>query len=134
MSRYFKLIPVNESDRVICEALLKSKTFYPESSSTPALPASPDPSFDYRQFFRYIGIDPISGYFVVRTREDIDEAGFGTDMVPTADWTTRYNMSSDPDVVAYDEYPDVVNVHKTRTDIDAFFVYSYPNDNGGSNP
>ncbi len=122
--RYFRLIPANNVDRDRLIYILKSKTFYPESTSTPALPGAYLLGFDYRQFFIFIGFDH-DGHPIVFTRQEWTDVEFGTDCIPTADWTTRYGLSIAPTIEALPEYSEIVNGRNYATSIRSFLSYDY---------
>lgn len=126
--RYFKIVPANAADAAQLYKLLTSKTFYPEATSVPPLPpVSPfNPLFDYRQFFRLVGFTK-EGDAIVFTRSEYTVGQFGTNVIPTADWTARYYMSIAPTIVALPTFSDELNGHNTNTDINTFLSYDYKN-------
>lgn len=97
MAKFFKLTPVTAADYEPLMWILMNKTFYPEPTSTPALPAVYDNSFDYRQLLVYVGKDA-DGNPIVKTRKDYTTGTFATAVIPTADWTTRYRLASAPTI------------------------------------
>lgn len=124
MARYFKITGANAADIAQIAVMMRSKTFYPEATSTPALPASYDPAFDYRQFFIVIGFDK-DGYAIVYTRKDYTVNEFNTNVIPTADWTGRYYLSIAPTVAItpYSELDAAGHSYKTR--LDSFLSWDY---------
>jgi hypothetical protein len=123
--KYFKIVPANSADAAQLYWLLKNKTFYPESTSVPALPVAYNALFDYRQFFIVIGFTK-EGHAVVYTRSEYTTGEFGTNVIPTADWTARYNMSLAPTIVALPEMNEVLtDGHSVRTNLNAFLSYDY---------
>lgn len=127
MARYFQLVTANKKDLEQVMWLLQNKTFYPETTSSPALPVSYNISFNYKQFFKFISL--YQGQPVVKTREDKTDVEFGTLYVPTAEWTTRYGLSVAPTIVALtDDFGDV-NGHKgaNKSNDDIFLTYNYTN-------
>lgn len=123
MAKYFKLEAANSQDLEQIMWLLKNKTFFPESTSTPALPGSYDIAFDYRQLFKFISLH--NGYPVVKTREDISTVQFGTKMVPTAEWTSRYQLSAAPTITAMPDEFEYINGKPGNTTADVFLTYHY---------
>jgi len=117
-SRTFKIVPENDHDRKMLEQLFAYKTFFPEESSIPALPATPDPTFDYRQFFIFMNTDR-DGHLAVYTRDEIDAADFDQ-YIPTADWTDRYYLSAIPSVSE-----TFLDIYQPRNLI-SFLSYEYP--------
>lgn len=122
--RVFSLTPANAADSAALLWILQNKTFYPEATSTPALPASYDGAFDYRQLFKFIGFR--DGIPLVYTRKEYTTVEFGVNVVPTADWAARYKMSAPPTVTAITDYTDLTaNGANTNTGIDTFLSYDY---------
>lgn len=117
-SRTFKIVPANEHDRKMLEQLFAYKTFFPEESSTPPLPATPDPGFDYRQFFIFMNTDR-EGHLAVYTRDEIEAADFDQ-YIPDADWTDRYYLSAIPTVSE-----TFLDIYQPRNLI-SFLSYEYP--------
>lgn len=97
--KYFKIVPANSADAAQLYAILTGKTFYPEASSVPPLPAAFAAGFDYRQFFILIGFNR-EGEAIVYTRSEYTVGQFNTNVIPAADWTSRYYMSIAPTVIA----------------------------------
>ena len=122
--RYFKILPANKVDGALLVKLLHNKTFYPEATSLPALPGVYSDLFDYRQFFIVLGVDNDGG-MIVYTRSEYTDVEFGVNVIPTADWTTRYRLSIAPTIVALPEYSEIVNGVKRTHDIRAFLSYDY---------
>lgn len=123
MARYFKLETATAKDFEQLMWLLKNKIFFPEATSTPPLPATYTPGYDYRQFFKHISLH--GGMPVVRTREDKTPVQFGTAYVPTAEWTTRYGLSAAPTITAMSDEFEYVNGRPVTTTADYFLVYHY---------
>lgn len=125
--RVFRIIPANEADREAIRYILTEKTWWPESTSTPPLPATFDPqanpNFDYRELLHFFA-DLGDGTYLVLTRKQYDLGDFGVNVIPTADWTNRYNCSVAPTIEEYN-YTSLVNGGNTRTNIDAFRSYDY---------
>jgi len=122
--RYFKILPANKVDAALLIKLVHNKTFYPEATSLPALPGTFSDVFDYRQFFIVLGVDNDGGV-IVYTRQEYNDVEFGTNVIPTADWTARYRLSVAPTIVALPEYSEIVNGAKRTADIRAFLSYDY---------
>jgi len=122
---YFKIIAATTADYNAMMAVLNTKTFYPEPTSTPALPASGTAGFDYRQLFKMIGLDR-DGMPIVKTREPYTVAQFNVNVVPTADWTGRYYLVTAPTIVALPDNTEYVNGVKTNYTADVFLSYNYP--------
>lgn len=122
--RYFKIIPANSSDAARLAALLGNKTFYPESGSTPALPGVLDNTFNYKQFFIVKGYNT-DGSMIVFTRQEYTPVQFGVNVIPTAEWTARYNFSIAPTIEALPTYTEVIDGHSRITQTDIFLNYQY---------
>ena len=123
--RVFRIIPANDADRQAIRAILTSKIWFPESTSTPPLPATftPGDNFDYRELLQFFSELP-DGTFLVLTRKQYELNEFGVNVIPTADWTDRYYCSVAPTIEEYN-YTSLVNGGNTRTNIDAFRSYDY---------
>jgi hypothetical protein len=124
-AQYFKIQAQNLADYDQLLWLMKNKIFYPESSSTPALPVTPNSSFDYRQFFKFIGIERGDGGMIVKSRQVWTAAQFGTAVVPTADWTGRYKLSVAPVITELSDDYELVAGRKVTTTADVFLSYNY---------
>ncbi len=122
--RYFRIVPATQADAEQLKWLLTNKTFYPEATSAPALPGSYVDGFDYRQFFIVVGFEK-NGSAIVFTRSEYTEIEFGTDVIPTDDWTDRYYLSVAPTIESIPDYTEIVNGHNTQTDIRSFLSYDY---------
>lgn len=122
--RYFKLVGANVADILQIKTVLLNKTFYPEATSTPALPNVPDQLFDYRQLFVLIGFDK-DGYAIVHTRQEYTTVEFAVNVIPTADWTTRYKLSIAPTITALPTYQQDNRLIETNTTLPVFLSYDY---------
>jgi hypothetical protein len=124
--KYFKIVPANSADAAILYALLTSKTFYPEATSVPPLPPLPvNPAFDYRQFFVVVGFTK-EGDAIVYTRAEYTVGEFGTNVIPTAEWTARYKLSIAPTIVALPTFSNTaLDGHNFNTNLNAFLSYDY---------
>lgn len=121
-SRYFKIIGANANDQYLIEQLLINKNFYPEATSTPALPSTYDNTFDYREFLLLFE-SRLDKYPIVYTRQSWSAAQFNTNAIPTADWTTRYGLSIAPTI---EEVNDAfISVYFKRTKLYTFLSYDY---------
>jgi len=121
-SRYFKIIGANANDQALIENLLVTKSFYPEATSTPALPAVYNALFDYRQFLLLFE-GRLDKYPIVYTRQSWTAAEFAIEAIPTADWTVRYGLSIAPTI---EEVSDSnINVYLKRTKLYSFLSYDY---------
>lgn len=123
MTRYFKLTVDNKQDYDQLMWVLTNLTFFPNATTTPALPVSNTPGFDYRQLFKYFGLDKSTGMPIVKTREIIDATTFDNDIVPTGEWVTVYNLTASPTVSEITEDLEYRDGKSLKTDIDAFLVY-----------
>lgn len=123
-NRVFKITPANKEDFKIIERLLKNKKFYPEPTSIPPRPATYSALFDYRQFLIYMGLTADQTGFLVYVREQMDEVTFNTNIIPTLDWTTRYQLSIAPTIELY-PYTDVVRGKRTQTNQFVFLHWDY---------
>lgn len=123
MNIYFTLEAANAADDAQLQVVLASKKFYPESTSVPALPISFDNSFDYRQFLIYLGRDKAGKHLVV-TRKQYSVLEFNTNVIPTADWTSRYRLSVAP-TVSESDYAEIVNGNNYATSYHTFLSYDY---------
>lgn len=128
MARYFKILGLTAADKTALQQLLSTKTFYPEPTSATPLPAvgDADPvTFDYRQFFRFIGVEDEGGV-IVKTRAEYVVGDFDAVMVPTLEWVNRYRLSGHPTitVATYTGYDS--NGRKMDTSLDVFKMYNYP--------
>lgn len=119
VDRVFKIIPANKEDFERIQYILESRTFYPED-----IPASYDELYDYRQLFVYMGVSKDGTGFLVYTRAETDEANFGIDYIPTADWTDRYGVSVAPTIEIF-PYTDIVNGRRTMTGVYVFKSWDY---------
>ncbi len=125
MARIFKITAATSADYEAMMWIIKNKIFFPEASSSPALPPSGSASFDYRQFFRFVCLDKLDGMPIVKSRQDWTASEFNSQAVPTADWTGRYNLANAPTVSEMpDDYEDVGG-RKLVTSADAFLSYNY---------
>ena len=125
LKRYFKIIPANKQDADRLYYILTSRTFYPESTSTPPLPGAYDAGFDYRQFFKVIGFDN-TGSALVYTRHQYEAADFDTDIILVADWTTRYGLTIAPTIVEDETYSETSAIGRnTNTDLNVFLSWDY---------
>lgn len=122
--RYFKLLAANKADAELLIELLNSRTFYPNANSTPALLATYDNTFDYRQFFIVIGLD-FDGGVIVFTRSEYTAITFGTSVIPTAHWTERYRLSEAPTVEELPEYTEIINGVNKKNTSHIFLSYDY---------
>ena len=121
-SRYFKIKGANANDQALIENLLVTKSFYPEATSTPALPALYDALFNYKQFLLlYEG--RLDKYPIVYTRQSWTVAQFNVQAIPTADWTVVYGLSIAPTVEEVNE--NNINVNFKRTKLYSFLSYDY---------
>jgi len=121
-SRYFKIIGANANDQALIENLLVTKSFYPEASSTPALPAVYNALFDYRQFLLLFE-GRLDKYPIVYTRQSWTSAEFVVQAIPTADWTAKYGLSIAPTI---EEVSDSnISVYLKRTKLYSFLSYDY---------
>lgn len=121
-SRYFKIIGANANDQALIENLLVTKSFYPEATSTPALPAVYNALFDYRQFLLLFE-GRLDKYPIVYTRQSWKSAEFVVQAIPTADWTVKYGLSIAPTI---EEVSDSnINVYLKRTKLYSFLSYDY---------
>lgn len=122
--RVFRIIPANDADRQAIRYILTEKTWWPEPTSTPPLPGSFDPqaNFDYRELLQFFSELP-DGTFLVLTRKQYELNEFGVNVIPTADWTNRYNCSVAPTIEEYN-YTSLVNGGNTAS-LDAFRSYDY---------
>lgn len=121
-SRYFKIIGANANDQALIENLLVTKSFYPEASSTPALPATYSALFDYRQFLLLFE-GRLDKYPIVYTRQSWTSAEFVVQAIPTADWTVKYGLSVAPTI---EEVSDSnISVYLKRTKLYSFLSYDY---------
>lgn len=122
--KYFKITAANLADAKQLHWLLTNKTFYPESTSTPPLPGAFDGLFDYRQFF--VIVEMLNdGSFVVFTRSEYTAITFGTNVIPTADWTNRYRMSIAPTITELPDYTEFYNGTNRKASIHSFLNYDY---------
>lgn len=128
MFEYFKLTVATAQDYEQLMWLLTNKRFYPEASSTPALPGVPTPGFDYRELMVLWAEDKTDRMPIVRTRNQYSLVNFSINVVPTADWTTRYNLSAPPTITGIAENLDRP---ETRTRNFGFLSYNYPNPQPG---
>lgn len=120
-SRYFKITGATMADKEQIVKILTSKTFYPEISSNPPLPATYDDTFDYRQFFMlYEG--RLDDAPIVYTRQEWTVAEFNDEAIPTDDWTDRYLLSTAPTVEEVND-PRISIYGKAKTY--AFLSYDY---------
>lgn len=122
--RYFRITPTNAADAAQLYWLMNNKTFYPEATSVPPLPASYSDIFDYRQFFVVVGMDN-DGSFIVFTRSEYTGVEFGTNVIPTADWTNRYRMSIAPTITELPNYTEYYNGKDRKHTIHTFLYYDY---------
>ncbi len=122
--RYFKLVGANAADILQIKTVLLNKRFYPEATSTPALPALYDAGFDYRQFFVIIGFDQ-DGYAIVHTRKEYTTGEFAINVIPTVDWTVRYRLSIAPTIVAMPTYSEDHKLVEHNTSLPVFLSYDY---------
>ncbi len=123
--KYFKIVPANSADAAILYAILTNKTFYPEATSIPALPGVATPGFDYRQFFVVVGFTK-EGDAIVFTRSEYTVGQFGTNVIPTAEWTARYKLSIAPTIVALPTFSNTaLDGHNFNTNLNAFLSYDY---------
>lgn len=123
--KYFKIVPANSADAAILYAILTNKTFYPEASSVPALPGAYSALFDYRQFFVVVGFTK-EGEAIVFTRSEYTVGEFGTNVIPTAEWTARYKLSIAPTIVALPTFSNTaLDGHNFNTNLNAFLSYDY---------
>lgn len=127
-SSYFKIIGATAADTAILQDILSKRTFYPNATTDPALPALADAdpvNFDYRQLFRFVGIDTDGGV-IVHTRSLYSVADWDTKIVPTAEWTASYRLSAPPTIAlsAYSKYD--ANGRQNETTLDVFKSYNYP--------
>jgi hypothetical protein len=121
-SRYFKIIGANANDQALIENLLVTKSFYPEATSTPALPAIYDDTFNYKQFLLLFE-GRLDKYPIVYTRESWTAVEFSSEAIPTADWTARYGLSIAPTI---EEVSDSnISVYLKRTKLYSFLSYDY---------
>jgi len=124
--KYFRIVPANSDDAARLFTLLENKTFYPEPTSTPALPAVFDYYFDYRQFFIVKSNNEKDGSIIIKTRSEYTVGQFGTDVIPTAEWTSRYKLSVAPTIVALPDYSEILpSGHSVVTSQDIFLNYQY---------
>lgn len=128
MFEYFKLTVATAQDYEQLMWLLKNKRFYPELTSTPPLPAVPNGSFDYRELMILWGLEKMDGMPIVRTRSKYSLANFDVNVVPVADWTTRYKLSAPPTITAI---ANDLDLPATRTTFYGFLNYNYPNPQPG---
>jgi len=120
-SRYFKITGATLADKQQIIKILTSKTFYPEISSNPPLPASYDNSFDYRQFFMLFE-GRLDDAPIVYTRQEWSVAQFNIQAIPIADWVSRYLLSESPTIEEVnDTRISIYNKAKTY----AFLSYDY---------
>ncbi len=96
MFEYFKITALNKADFEQLVWLFTSKKFFPESSSNPALPRFPNGTFDYRELLIMDQIDNNARSIDVRTRQPYSLIQFGTNVIPTAEWVSRYKLSGTP--------------------------------------
>lgn len=124
MFEYFKIIAANKIDFDQIFWLLQSKRFFPEPTSTPPLPAQPSASFDYRELMRLESVDYNTKSFIVRTRQKYSLVNFSINVVPTADWTARYRLSTAPTIqsVSTDYNPT-----QFKTTVSPFINFVYTN-------
>lgn len=121
-SRYFKIKGANAEDDAIIEKLLITKSFYPESTSTPALPAIYSALFNYKQFL--IPFDArLDKYPIVYTRQSWTVGQFNIEAIPTADWTVRYGLSIAPTIEEVND--NAISVYNKRTKLYTFLSYDY---------
>lgn len=125
MARYFKIQAANTADYEQLLWVMKNYIFYPETTSVPPLPASPNISFDYRQFFKFLGIERGDGGMIVKTRQDYTAITFGTSAVPTADWTAKFKLSVAPTIIELANTYENVFERTIKTTADSFLSYNY---------
>lgn len=123
--RVFRIIPANEADRKAIRYILSNKTWFPETTSVPPLPASyvPGDGYDYRELLQLFS-ELSDGSFLVYTRKQYELNEFSVNVIPTADWTNRYYCSVAPTIEVYD-YDVKVNGGNTNTGIYTFRSYDY---------
>jgi hypothetical protein len=121
--RYFKITANDVNDAKQLKTILLTKKFYPETTSTPPLPATVTGGFDYRKLFLVIEIQ--NDGIIVLTRSEYTVAQFNVNVIPTLDWTTRYNLSLAPTITSLPEYTEYRNGKNTTTSIHAFLNYDY---------
>lgn len=123
--KYFLISPANAADMAQLKAIFGSKVFYPDIMSVPPLPATYDPTFDYRQFFIIMGFDN-NGNAIVFTRSEYTVSQFNTNVIATADWTNRYYFTVAPTVTALPNFTEnTPNGQSGKTNIGAFLSYDY---------
>lgn len=125
MARFFKISAATSADYEALMWILNNKIFFPEATSSPALPASGDAAFDYRQFFKFICLDKLDGMPIVKSRQPWSAAQFGTSAVPTADWTGRYGLANAPTITEMPDDYEEVGGRKIVTTADVFISFNY---------
>lgn len=125
MARYFKIQAANKADYEQLLWLMKNHIFFPEPTSVPPLPSSPDLLFDYRQFFKFLGVERGDGGMIVKTRSNYTSASFATDVVPTADWTSKFKLTVAPTIIELPETYENVFERKITTTADVFISFNY---------
>ena len=125
MARYFKIEAANKADYEQLLWVMKNYIFYPEPTSVPPLPASPNVLFDYRQFFKFLGVERGDGGMIVKTRQDYTTGTFATAVVPTLDWTIKFKLSVAPTITALANNYENVFERKITTTADVFLSYNY---------
>ncbi len=124
MYEYFKITAANKDDYDQLLWLFRNKRFFPEFSSTPALPPEPSGTFDYRELVRMVANNFNDLSVNVRTRKRYSLVEFGVNVIPTAEWTGRYKLASTPNIAALNMDFDPSQL---KTTSNAFQSYVYAN-------
>lgn len=120
VDRVFKITPQSVQDMERLRYILTSRTFYPDN-----IPTSYDETFDYRQLFIVMGPSRDNTGYLVYCREQLDDVSdFNTNIVPIADWITKYGLTNIP-VITKENYTDIVNGRRTRTNDFVFLHWDY---------
>lgn len=122
-TRYLKISVKTKQDYDQLMWVLKNITFFPNATTNPALPVSNTPGFDYRQLFRYFGLDKSTGMPIIKVREVISAFDFSTNYVPEQEWVDIYKLSEIPTITEISEDLEYRDGKSLKTDIDAFLVY-----------
>lgn len=122
-SRYLKISVNNKQDYDQLMWVLTNIIFFPNATTTPPLPGSNTPGFDYRQLFKYFGLDKSTGMPIIKCREILSAFDFSTNYVPEQEWIDIYKLSAIPDITEMSEDLEYRNGKSYKTDIDAFLVY-----------
>lgn len=120
-NKIIKITPQNKQDFNQIDWVLQNYKFYPNLESTPPLPNSFDPDFDYRQFLIYVSLTPEKDAFLVCLREQLDDIADFQDMVSDSDWTDKFNCSEIPTIEFYND----LQFTRTATFNPIFLHYDY---------